>query len=496
MANGASEVKKKKKSAFSCEACRRRKVRCTGEKPQCSRCVARKESCIYHLAPTINYTQKLEARVQELEQALAGTQSTQSPSTLSRSETSPWVPSFEGGRSASRETVAYQSSTSFFELVTGHDSTAFPKTKTSSHIDSRRERLVENAEKQRSMEVLAATPEPFKSLLDNHWCWIQPLFNFIYRPAFTRDMQVLGPYYSHTLLNAVLAHSTRWCRRDPAIAPLLEPYDQGRLFSRHARTLLFEEVTAGKGTVPLVQTLLILSAQECGAGNATQAWLYSGMAFRYIQDMGICIDNEIYTTQTHLTEEDLEIRNRLFWSCYFWDKIISLYLGRSPSLRHTKISPPQKLLDDSAEDEIWIPHGLSYPAGQGYPTRKSHATSCFMQMCRLSVIFHQILLHMYDREQDHVDTERQQCVEDQGHALSVWWQDLPEHLKIDPVSLPPCAPPSHIITMNCLFHTFSILLYRPMVFGSTSVQMGYGLEADYLRKCIASANAIVFIVSL
>jgi len=136
------------------------------------------------------------------------------------------------------------------------------------------------------MEVLAATPEPFKSLLDHLWCWIQPLFNFIYRPAFTRDMQVMGPYYSHTLLNAIVAHSTRLCQRDSAIAPLLEPYDQGRLFSRHSRTLLFEEVSSGKGTVLLVQTLLVLSAQECDAGNATQAWLYSGMAFRYIQDMG------------------------------------------------------------------------------------------------------------------------------------------------------------------------------------------------------------------
>ena len=28
--------------------------------------------------------------------------------------------------------------------------------------------------------------EPFQYLLDTHWCWIQPLFNFIYRPAFTR----------------------------------------------------------------------------------------------------------------------------------------------------------------------------------------------------------------------------------------------------------------------------------------------------------------------
>jgi len=28
--------------------------------------------------------------------------------------------------------------------------------------------------------------EPFQYLLNIHWCWIQPLFNFIYRPAFTR----------------------------------------------------------------------------------------------------------------------------------------------------------------------------------------------------------------------------------------------------------------------------------------------------------------------
>lgn len=496
MANGISDVKKKKKSAFSCEGCRRRKVKCAGEKPQCSRCVARSEVCVYHLAPTISYTQKLEARVQELERAAAGSQTTQSPSTLPRSEPSPRVPTFEGVRPASRDAITYQSSTSFFELVTGHGSSALPVTQISNHLDSRRERLVENAEKQRSRELLAATPEPFKFMLSNHWCWIQPLFNFIYRPAFTRDMQVLGPYYSHTLLNAVLAHSARWCSRDPAIAPLLEPYDQGRLFSRHARTMLFEEVVAGKGTVPLVQTLLMLSAQECGAGNATQAWLYSGMAFRYIQDMGICVDNEIYATQAHLSEEDLEIRNRLFWSCYFWDKIICLYLGRSPSLKHTRISPPQMLLDDSAEDEIWVPHGLTYPSGQEYPKRKSHATSCFMQMCKLSVIFHQILLHMYDREQDHMDTERQQCVEDQGTALNIWWEDLPEHLKIDPISLPAYAPPSHIITLNCLYHTFSILLYRPMVFGSTSLQLDFALESDYLKKCIASANAIVFTVSL
>lgn len=156
-------------------------------------------------------------------------------------------------------------------------------------------------------------------------------------------MHELGPYYSHALLNALLAHSSRWCRGDPNIRSLLEPYEDGHLFARHARAILFEEISLGKCGIPTVQTLLLLSAHECGAGNRTSAWLYSGMAFRLIEDLGICVDNGRYTPHVAKSDEDLEIRNRLFWSCYFWDKMISLYLGRCPSLQQSEVSPPQVL---------------------------------------------------------------------------------------------------------------------------------------------------------
>lgn len=152
---------------------------------------------------------------------------------------------------------------------------------------------------------------------------------------------MLGPYYSHTLMNAMLSHSARWCKKNPEIRAQLQQYDDGELFSRQARTLLFEEVKSGQVKIPTVQTLLLLSAQECSYGNRTQAWLYSGMAFRLIEDMGICIDGQKYAGSVSLSDEDIEIRNRLFWSCYFWDKIISLYLGRSPTLQHSNVSPPQ-----------------------------------------------------------------------------------------------------------------------------------------------------------
>lgn len=46
---GASSARATKKSAFSCEPCRRRKVKCGGEQPICSRCLARNDACVYKL---------------------------------------------------------------------------------------------------------------------------------------------------------------------------------------------------------------------------------------------------------------------------------------------------------------------------------------------------------------------------------------------------------------------------------------------------------------
>lgn len=100
-------------------------------------------------------------------------------------------------------------------------------------------------------------------------------------------------------------------------------------------------IQEGQSTIPTIQTLLLLSAQESSRGNQTLAWLYSGMAFRLVEDMGINIDSQKFSGSVPLSDMDIEIRRRLFWSCYFYDKVISLYFGRSPSIRHTSVSPPQ-----------------------------------------------------------------------------------------------------------------------------------------------------------
>lgn len=366
-------------------------------------------------------------------------------------------------------------------------------------IQVTKERLVQNAWEQRALEVLSETPEPFQFLLSTHWCWIQPLFNFVYRPAFTRDMARMGQYYSHTLLNAMLGHSVRWCRREPEIRHLLEPYEGGQLFKRHARTLLFEEISTGNCSIPTIQTLLILSAQECSAGHRTQAILYCRMAFNLLEELGITVDVQRYASGTlHLSDEDIEIRRRIFWACYFWDKVISLYLGRSPSLSHSPVSPPQIIMDDSAEDELWLPHGVHYPPGQEYPATQAHSISCFTQMCRLSAIFNEILVHIYDPLRSKTEQEVEDCIIREGFAMRQWWADLPNFLRIEAQSLPQYCPPSHIVTLNCLYHTFKILLYRPMLFKRPDplVVDSNAPDPTDFKECLSSASAIVAIFDL
>jgi hypothetical protein len=157
MQDTQSEAKAKKKSAFSCEPCRQRKVKCAGEQPRCSRCTARNDQCAYKLSPTLSYTQRLEARVYELERTLKTYRSKQTPPVVPEpTEPRPGSP-FEGLRLDASGEITYQSSTSFFEPATGNAfaHNALPNTLTG--VESCRKRLVQNTWEQRSLEIFAET---------------------------------------------------------------------------------------------------------------------------------------------------------------------------------------------------------------------------------------------------------------------------------------------------------------------------------------------------
>lgn len=161
-------------------------------------------------------------------------------------------------------------------------------------------------------------------LLSIHWTWTSPMFMWVYRPAFTcefllgkqfmaglistDDMSTGGPYYLEFLLIVLCAHAARFC--DLRIAD--------RLIST-ARLRLGNAIHQ-PSSIPTVQALLQLSARDLAFGSISQAWLYSGMAFRMASDLGLHHSDPADPSLKDLNPVDIEVRRRLFWSCYFWDK--------------------------------------------------------------------------------------------------------------------------------------------------------------------------------
>lgn len=117
-----------------------------------------------------------------------------------------------------------------------------------------------------------------------------------------------GRYYSEFLLTVLCAHSAK--------------YQDGNgvdLLLSRVRRLLGEAIQQ-PSSIPTVQALLQLSARDLAHGSISQAWVYSGIAFRMASDLGLQHSGRDISSLKGLNPVDSEVRRRLFWSCYLWDK--------------------------------------------------------------------------------------------------------------------------------------------------------------------------------
>ncbi|KAF7552800.1 hypothetical protein G7Z17_g4101 [Cylindrodendrum hubeiense] len=155
--------------------------------------------------------------------------------------------------------------------------------------------------------------------------WQYPQFMFIYREGFLRDHlgdRVNCKYWSSALLLSICALGT-----------LMSTDEEDRRSSEQFFTAAESILMVTGMTMPsivTVQAFLCLAFYEIGRGNLSKGWGFSGIAFRIAQDLGFQKDpkNWISYDASLTTDEDVEIRRRIYWGCYISDKLISLILGR------------------------------------------------------------------------------------------------------------------------------------------------------------------------
>ncbi|CAG8446131.1 11125_t:CDS:2 [Funneliformis mosseae] len=166
----------------------------------------------------------------------------------------------------------------------------------------------------------------------------------------------VGPF----LVFAICAVSARFSKNPSIIRK--PPYLSGEPFAAIANDYMFD--TFDCPSVEHVQGLVLLSVHMYGIGNGSRAWMYSGMAVRLAQELGLHkVDEETSESNSSKSSPEYtfiqkEIKRRTFWSCFLLDRFSACALGRP-----TLIDEDDCDVKLPCSESVWnIEHPLENPS--------------------------------------------------------------------------------------------------------------------------------------
>lgn len=294
-------------------------------------------------------------------------------------------------------------------------------------------------------------PDLVLHLLNIHWNRQHHNLLMVYRPLFMRDMASGGPYFSKMLLNSILFAASKFSPRADVRSNPAEPSTAGWQYRQRVKTLLGDALD--ESTIPTIQALITVASSVFAIGDdRSTSWLYSGIAFRMIVDLGLQVDCTDLVERGSLTVEDLECRRRVFWGAFVFDKIHSMYQGRPITLHGHDTRVPIEFLDEYEELETWSPlENLNTAGSSDYPLPDHpgcpmYSVTTFSALCRLSIIMDRIMDQMYSvhaqrRVPSHDgDLERHPVAGPISEDLKTWALSLSPLLKFEPWQTEPSLP--------------------------------------------------------
>ncbi|KAF2171327.1 hypothetical protein M409DRAFT_63659 [Zasmidium cellare ATCC 36951] len=339
-------------------------------------------------------------------------------------------------------------------------------------------------------------PELGLHLLNLHWNRQHHAYQATYRPAFMRDMACGGPYFSKILLNAIYYGASKF---SPRLDIRKDPTDvrtAGWRFRDRVRDLLGPALDHSQVTT--IQALLQMSNSLFALGDEQSAsWVYAGTAFRMIIDLGLHVDATALPNLQRLSDEDIEIRRRVFWSAFVIDKMQSLYQGRPASLQAADCQVPIQFLDTYEELEHWQP--FAYTSDNKYMGSASYSVSTFSELCKLCIILTDILNKMYREERTKKPAsaliEDLKSLED---SIQEWKTQLPAHLHLDLSKSAESLhiPPPHVLSLLAMWNVLRVLLHRPFVSDGHLHSTSPSIAVTSFVACAEAATNIVKLVRL
>lgn len=318
--------KERKRLPLACIACRRKKIRCSGEKPACKHCLRSRIPCVYKVttrkaAPRTDYMAMLDKRLKRMEDRvvkLIPKESLPSVAGVGRSVVKPAIPGAPPKTPTAKKRPA--------EEAFGGELDEWSKSKSANpdlagsasqakETDESR-LLTEGAESLPSKEIQEHLVEVY---FDYVYGQSYPL---LHKPSLMRRLATgdVPP----VLILAICAISARFSTH-PQLRT--EPtFLRGDNWAERAREIALKRYDAPNITILIVY--LLLGLHEFGTCQGGRSWMFGGMAQRMAYALQLHKELEYDPTVNDVDRKplsviDREIRRRTMWSCFLMDRFNS-----------------------------------------------------------------------------------------------------------------------------------------------------------------------------
>ncbi|CEG84917.1 hypothetical protein RMATCC62417_18660 [Rhizopus microsporus] len=237
--------------------------------------------------------------------------------------------------------------------------------------------------------------------------------------------------------------------------------------------------------VSTVQSLLVLTSHVIDDQDAddedTGHWIIAGLAIRLAQDLGLHID----CSQWKIPPYEIELRRRIWYTCYFVDRWIGAQLGRPLSIIDDDfdviLPTPYELETKVARTRSEITPILLVEADAALQQRLP-VYNHFSYLVTLTHILGQVLIGQYSTlNKRNRSVEFVNCMEQNLH---MWRQSLPKEM----FSVHDKHHAPQYSLMQLVYYTVIIFIYRPFI--STTAE-NKELAFKALGICTSAANSLM-----
>ncbi|KAI7870984.1 fungal-specific transcription factor domain-containing protein [Spinellus fusiger] len=236
-----------------------------------------------------------------------------------------------------------------------------------------------------------------------------------------------------------------------------------------------------------IQAFIILCAQPIYPVSSYINWIFSGMAVRMAQDLGL----HRTVSTPDVPDKIIEYRKRLWYSVYITDRWCCASIGR-----------PLAISDSDCDIDLPNVYGTVEEQKQG----KDY--TLFVSFVKLSGILGEVMRRIYTpkgRSNCNKPNALDQIVYSLQRMLNEWFEELPERYHITKESIENIKrnPKNHSATKQLIeggcvticYYAVSILLHRPFIILEKNEQPGPNYTKA-MHRCMESANRVVDIARI